>query len=55
MKMKVRMISKDNWIILDMLVDKMRYMLVNIYVPNIDDATFFQDIHLRIQSFEITR
>ena len=42
--------SKGHWIILDMLLDKVWYILVNIYAPNTDDATFLQDIHLRVQS-----
>ena len=41
--------SKGRWIVLDMLVDKASYMLVNIYAQNTDDVTFFQDIHLRVQ------
>ena len=42
--------SKGHGIILDMLADKVRYTLVNIYAPNTDDVTFLQDIHLRVQS-----
>ena len=40
--------SKGHWIILVILVDKVRYTLVNIYIPNTDDVTFFQDIHFRV-------
>ena len=34
---------------LDMLVDKVRYMLVNIYAPNTDNVTFVQEIHSKVQ------
>ena len=32
--------SKGCWIILDMLVDKIRYTLVNIYAQHMDDIIF---------------
>ena len=34
--------SKGHRIVLDMLVDEVRYMLVNIYTPYTDDVTFFK-------------
>ena len=42
--------SRGHWIILDMLVDKVRYMLVNIYAPKYRLCYFFQDIHSRVQT-----
>ena len=40
--------SKGHWIILSMLVYKVRYTLVNIYPPNTDDITYCQDIQSRV-------